>query len=162
MASVTVTWPTGPVLVSWHPWESCDLPVTGSHGFCFSGGNVLVCRIGGRGWCIPGGHLKADETPLECLEREVREEACAEIEQVRIAGFLVADHSINERYTGRYPTKSALAMFAVSLGELRPYVPSEDAQARHLVELDALPTVHHQWDSVMDEAYSEARRKIVA
>jgi 8-oxo-dGTP diphosphatase len=128
----------------------------------FFDGKVLVCQIRGRGWSIPGGHLEGDETPEECLRREVREEGCAEIEQAVLAGFLIADHSINTEYTGAYPTKSALAVFAVSLGVLRPYVPSKDAQARELVGLDALPSVHHQWDLVLDEAYKEARRRIVA
>jgi ADP-ribose pyrophosphatase YjhB (NUDIX family) len=160
MTSVKATWPTGPLLLSWRASEACDLPVTGSHGFCFSGGKVLVCNVRGRGWSIPGGHLEAGETPHECLRREIREEACAEIEHAVLAGFLVADHSINSEYAGPYPTRSALAMFAVTLGELKPYVPAKDTLARQLVELDALPTVHHQWDLVLDEAYTEARRKI--
>jgi len=162
MVRTTAFWPTGPVLLSWHPSESCDLPVTGSHGFCFFGGKALVCQIRSMGWSIPGGHLLEGESAAECLEREVREEACAEIDRALLIGFLVADHSINPSYAGRYPTKSALAMFAASLGELKPYVPANEAQARELVELHALPSVHHQWDSVLGEAYREARRKIAA
>ena len=162
MVSTTAIWPTGPVSLSWHPGESCDLPITGSHGFCFFDGRVLVCEINGRGWCIPGGHLIEGEAPAQCLERELREEACAEVRRALLVGFLVADHSINAHYSGRYPTKSALAVFAVALGELRPYIATSEAQSRQLVELDELPRVHHQWDSVLDEAYREARRKIVA
>ena len=162
MSGITAIWPTGPVSLSWHASEVCDLPITGSHGFCFFGGRVLVCQIQARGWSIPGGHLETGETPAECMAREIREEACAEIDRAVLAGFLVVDHSINPDYAGRYPTKSALAVYAVSLGELKPYVPSKDAQARQLVELDALPNVHHQWDSVLDEAYKEARRQIAA
>ena len=162
MVSTTAIWPTGPVRLSWHSSESCDLPITGSHGFCFFGGKVLVCEIDNRGWSIPGGHSLDGETPADCLSREVREEACAEVDRALLVGFLVADHSINPRYAGRYPMESALAIYAVSLGELRPYVPANEARSRQLVELDALPMVHHQWDPVLDEAYREARRKIVA
>lgn len=162
MTEVIAIWPTGPVSLSWHPGESCGLPITGSHGFCFCGGKVLVCEIEGRGWSIPGGHLEAGETPADCMAREIREEACAEVERSVLAGFLVADHSINAKYAGRYPARSGLAVFAVSLGELKPYVRSNDAQSRQLVELDALPKVHHQWDAVLGEAYEEARRKIGA
>ena len=162
MVSTTAMWPTGPVLLSWDPSESCDLPITGSHGFCFFGGRVLVCEIDKRGWSIPGGHLLEGETPADCLEREVREEACAEVGRALLVGFLVADHSINSQYAGRHPTKSALAIYAASLGELRPYVPANEARSRQLVELDALPKIHHQWDPVLDAAYREARRTLVA
>jgi len=160
MTSITAIWSTGPVLLSWVPGDTCDLPITGSHGFCFSGGKVLVCQIRSRGWSIPGGHLEAGETPYECLERELREEACAEIERATLIGFLVADHSINPGYTARYPVKSALAVFSVSVGELSPHVASNEAESRQLLEPQDLPRVHHQWDLVLGAAYEEARRRI--
>ena len=162
MVSATAIWPTGPVSLSWLASEACDLPITGAHGFCFLDGKVLVCEIDNRGWSIPGGHLLDGETPADCLEREIREEACAEVDRALLVGFLVADHSINPHYAGSYPTKSALAMFAVTLGELRPYVPASESRSRKLVAPDALPSVHHQWDPVLDEAYREARRRIAA
>jgi 8-oxo-dGTP diphosphatase len=162
VTSVRTIWPTGPVLLSWVPGDTCDLPITGSHAFCFTGDSVLVCEIRGRGLSIPGGHLDNGETPRDCLIRELREEACAEIERAVLIGFLVVDHSVNATYTGHYPEKSALAVFAVLLGELEPYVPSGEAQSRVLIEADALPGVHHQWDIVLDEAYRDARRAIVA
>ena len=150
------------MLLSWLSSDTCHLPITGAHGFCFAEGKVLLCRIRDRGLSIPGGHLQEGESPYDCLKRELREEACAEIELAVLAGFLVADHSINASYTGRYPLKSALAIFSVKLGEIMAYVPSDDAISRELVGLDALPNLHHQWDPVLDVAYKEARRKIGA
>ena len=38
----------------------------------------------GSGWGLPGGFLKADEQPLEGLQRELREEIALELEQVEI------------------------------------------------------------------------------
>ncbi len=162
MISVTANWPTGPVLLSWLRGGTCELPVTSVHGFCFAEGKVLVCNIRGRGWSIPGGHLEAGETLHECFDRELREEACASIGRAVLVGFIVADHSINATYVGRYPRKSALAFFSAKLDEIMPYVPSKDALSRELVEVDALPNVHHQWDLVLEEAYNEARCQVVA
>ena len=38
----------------------------------------------GSGWGLPGGFLKADEQPLEGLQRELREEIALELDQVEI------------------------------------------------------------------------------
>jgi 8-oxo-dGTP diphosphatase len=162
MTSVIANWPTGPVRLSWLACVACEFPVTSVHGFCFAEGKVLVCRIRGRGWSIPGGHVEEGETLYGCLTRELREEADAGIRRANLIGFIVADHSVNETYVGRYPIKSALVVFSVILGKLTAYAPSDAALWRQLVELDALPKLHHQWDPVLDAAYREARRQIPA
>src|SRR6478672_6498843 len=38
----------------------------------------------GSGWGLPGGFLKADEQPLEGLQRELREEIALELDQFEI------------------------------------------------------------------------------
>lgn len=100
------------------------------------------------------------ETPFDCLKRELREEACAEIDRAVVTGFVLVDHSANVAYAGVYPLRSALAIYSVILSEFLIYVPSEDALSRCLVEVDALPRLHHQWDPVLDAAYRDARDQL--
>src|SRR5579862_6711633 len=112
MHSVTVLWPSGLVRLSWLPGTTCALPVSGVHAFCFTEGKALLCDIRGRGLSIPGGHPRPGENLLDTIKREIREEACAEVDRAVLAGYLVVDHSIDVSYVGPYPTIAALAVFA--------------------------------------------------
>src|SRR6476620_12792971 len=52
-----------------------------------SSGRVLLLKHRfrpGSGWGLPGGFLKADEQPLEGLQRELREEIALELDQFEI------------------------------------------------------------------------------
>ena len=133
-----------------------DLPVTGAHGFCFLGDEIIVCDVAGRGLSIPGGHVEAGESPRDCFIREVREEAAAELENVRLLGHIVTDHSVNPSYQGKYPCRAAQAMFVASITRLDEFAPSVDSTARRLVPFDALPSIHHQWHDVLEAAYVDA------
>jgi ADP-ribose pyrophosphatase YjhB (NUDIX family) len=56
-------------------------------------GRVLLARRGiepARGkWDLPGGFLEEEEHPLECLHRELREEADVEIEPLELLGVWI-------------------------------------------------------------------------
>ncbi len=44
------------------------------------------------GWEIPGGKLEANETPEECIVREIREELATEVRAEKILGFVDYDY----------------------------------------------------------------------
>jgi 8-oxo-dGTP diphosphatase len=50
-------------------------------GVCLEGERVLLARhrVGDPSWRLPGGFLKAHETVIDCLRRELREELGAEV-----------------------------------------------------------------------------------
>lgn len=52
-------------------------------GLVFDTSGRLLVINNQRGWDFPGGHVEADETPSEALRRELMEEACATIKNVR-------------------------------------------------------------------------------
>ncbi|MCR5605610.1 MAG: (deoxy)nucleoside triphosphate pyrophosphohydrolase [Treponema sp.] len=44
------------------------------------------------GWELPGGKLEPDETPQQCIEREIREELATEVKAEKIFGVVEYDY----------------------------------------------------------------------
>lgn len=62
--------------------------VTQVSAICYSSDNQIVMISGdGCHWGIPGGHPESEESLEEALRREVREEACCDINQMRLLGW---------------------------------------------------------------------------
>ena len=150
-------WPSGRVRVVWHGAEETELPVTGAHGFCFRDGRVLVCDISGRGPTIPGGHLDGGESPADCLIREVWEEACVELINLNLVGFVEADHRLNNDFDGHYPLRSVQAIYRADVSALRNFEPRHESTSRRFVTTNDLPLVHHEWNTVLQEALDAAK-----
>lgn len=149
-------WPSGTVRIVWHGPEDTELPVTGAHGFCFYKGKVLVCEISGRGLTIPGGHADGSELAADCLFRETLEEACVELANLRLLGFIEADHRANSNFDGRYPIRSVQAIYRADVAAVREFAGQHESTSRRFISADELPSVHHEWNAVLEEALREA------
>lgn len=156
MIEDTAHWPSGPVRIVWHGPEGTELPVTGAHGFCFYDGQVLVCEISGRGSTIPGGHLDGSELAVDCLTREAFEEACVELSNVKLLGFIEADHRANNEFDGRYPVRSMQAIYRADVSTVYEFVSRHESTERRFVSIHELPSVHHEWNVVLQEALKAA------
>ena len=44
------------------------------------------------GWELPGGKLEPDETPQQCIEREIREELATEVKAEKVLGVVDYDY----------------------------------------------------------------------
>ena len=151
-----VHWPSGTVRIAWHGREGNELPVTGAHGFCFHNERVLVCDISGRGPTIPGGHLDDHESTVECLVREALEEACVELADATLLGFVEADHRANSKFNGQYPVRSVQAIYRADVSVVREFDARHESTDRRFVTPDELPLVHHEWNAVLQEALRTA------
>ncbi|MEO1201703.1 MAG: NUDIX domain-containing protein [Pseudomonadota bacterium] len=151
-------WPSGEVRIVWHATRETDLPVTGAHGFCFHDGRVLVCDIAGRGQTIPGGHLEGGESASECLVRETAEEACVDLSDLILIGFVEADHRVNKSFDGRYPLRSVQAIYRADVAAVRDFEPRYESGGRRFVSPAELPAIHHEWNAVLQEALEAARQ----
>lgn len=149
-------WPSGPVRIVWLDAEETELPVTGAHGFCFHEGKILVCDISGRGATIPGGHLEEFESAADCLTREAFEEACVELENLRLLGFVEADHRANKEFDGGYPLRSVQAIYRADVRTVFDFDADHESTERRFVATDQLPSIHHEWNAVLQEALEVA------
>ena len=149
-------WPSGRVRLVWHSHDETELPVTGAHGFCFYGDRVLVCEIPHRGPTIPGGHLDGDESTADCLIREASEEASVGLTNLRLLGFIEADHRNNRDFIGRYPMRSVQAIYRADVAVVHEYSSRHESTNRQFVEIDELPSIHHEWNAVLEAALDAA------
>lgn len=145
-------WPSGTVRIVWHGTQEIELPLTGAHGLCFCQGKILVCDISGRGFTIPGGHINGSETAADCLMREASEEACVGLANLRLLGFIEADHRANSDFEGQYPTRSVQAIYRADVAEVSEFSSQHESMERRFVTICELPKIHHEWNAVLQEA----------
>jgi ADP-ribose pyrophosphatase YjhB (NUDIX family) len=96
-------------------------------------GRILLSRRGSEPfagmWDFPGGFLEEDEHPLDCLRRELREEAGVEIEPLAFLGIWMDVYgprgvsTLNVYWTGRIA--DGVPEPADDVTELRWFAPDE-------------------------------------
>jgi 8-oxo-dGTP pyrophosphatase MutT (NUDIX family) len=117
MISAIARWPSGPVRITWVPQPNrYSEPVTAVHCFCFSGDQLILVDVTGRGPSIPGGHLLPGEGLLDCLQRELAEEACIVVASPVLLGAVECDHSENPTFGPSlgYPRLGSQLLYAGS------------------------------------------------
>lgn len=156
MISDIARWPVDPVGLIWRESNFASLPVTGAHGFCFDGGTVVLCDIEGRGLTIPGGHIQDEEFIEDCLKREVSEEACIELGKPVVLGYIEADHRADQDNGGPYPIRSVQAEFCAKVASINSFESQHEASQRLFVPIADVPTLHHEWNAVLQAAFNVA------
>jgi ADP-ribose pyrophosphatase YjhB (NUDIX family) len=117
---------------------------------------VLVADISARGLTIPGGHIEEGETAADCLTREAREEASVGLTNLRLLGFIEADHRTNSDFDARYPLRSVQAIYRADVAKVGEFDPEHESTDRRFVTIGDLPSVHHEWNAVLQTALEAA------
>ena len=74
--------------VAWQPQDTAPAGQNhGSSGICLTRNGIVLVSRDGDHWEFPAGRPEADESRLDTLRREVREEACCDIETADLLGF---------------------------------------------------------------------------
>jgi 8-oxo-dGTP diphosphatase len=60
--------------------------ISQSSAYCFFDDKFAIVKNAKGFWAIPGGHIEKNEDPRDTVIREVMEEACLEIENLRLMG----------------------------------------------------------------------------
>ncbi len=82
-----------------------DEKYTQVSGYIFNNENQLLIVKNGKTWTIPGGHPEINETQLETLNREILEEACLTVKDVKYLGAVEVVENDETYYQLRYTAK---------------------------------------------------------
>jgi len=110
-------------------------PKVDVRGAAFRDGRVLLVReVSDGGWTLPGGWADVNQTPAECVVREIEEESGFQARAVKLA----AVHDYRTRHPQRHFDSIYKLFFLCELtgGEARP---SEETSAVDFFARDALP-----------------------
>ena len=98
-------------------------------GYIFNDKNELLIVKNGKTWTIPGGHPEPNESHLETLEREIMEEACITIKDIRYIGAVEVVENGQTYYQLRYTAK---------VSDILPFKNEWETSERLFVSLEKL------------------------
>ena len=159
MTTVYVTWGKSLVKLTWFPSQQPPIlkNITSVHGMCFLEEKLLLVNIKKRGWNFPGGHLECKETPLECLKREVLEEACVE-GVCKYLGYVEVDHTENPawRSDSPYPLIGYQAFFRMDITTVYTFEAIYESSQRKFISTNEASVISDDWHEVYEEILKSA------
>lgn len=112
--------------------------------FVWSGDQVLLADIPGRGWCIPSGRIEPGESAEQAARREALEETGAELNNLEYLGCnrLVA----GDGYV--WATN-----FVADIAVLLPMPDGSESRGRLLSQLEELPGLYYAWNPLTEAVF---------
>jgi 8-oxo-dGTP diphosphatase len=159
-----VEWGGGPVHLTWEPNKrGINLSqVTSVHGFCFYKDLILLTKIEGRGFNVPGGHVEEAETPEEAFKREAMEEGYVNGDMAYLGAIRVS-HQHNPLFNpnGKYPMIGYQLFYRMDVNACFPFQREFEAKARIWVEPAEVPFIvddHRLTNLILDEALKTEKK----
>jgi 8-oxo-dGTP diphosphatase len=128
------------------------------HCFCFSGDQLILVDVARRGASIPGGHVVAGEHLLDCLQRELAEEAYIIVDLPTLLGAVECDHSENPAFGPSlgYPRLASQLLYASTVNRILPFAGRHETLRRIFIRAEECPLRHHEWNDVLQAAFDDA------
>jgi 8-oxo-dGTP diphosphatase len=117
--------------------------------FVWDDDRTLLCKIPGRGWCIPSGRVEGTESGEEAARREAYEEGGVLIDDLRYLGC----YQISEKNAVLWAEA-----FTARVEEFVQIPEGSESSARLLVDKDDLPCCYHLWDSLAEAVFEHSRQ----
>lgn len=117
--------------------------------FPWKDGEVLVCDIADRGWCIPSGRVEPYESSLEAIKREALEEAGAHLDDIQYIGC----YQIMERNEVRWAD-----CYTARVTELVAIQVVAESHGRKFMKLEDLPELYHVWNELTEQVFEHSRQ----
>jgi 8-oxo-dGTP pyrophosphatase MutT (NUDIX family) len=141
---------TDSTVIAWaRPTFRLDLPVTSACCLAVTPSRSLVLvNVATRGWDLPGGHLEADESPLEALHRELLEEAGLDVDstQAILLGMLLVTDPVTEK------PNSQMAVYHIELDHEPTLIPQAPGEI-HSVDMFPVTALPGQTESLVWRPY---------
>jgi 8-oxo-dGTP diphosphatase len=129
-----------------------DLPAPAALVFPFYGDRIVLADIATRGWCIPSGHIEADETPEAAVRREAFEEAGASLGAVVYIGYFLLTNA-RTGYQRRAPTYIAAVQGLSAIPE------GSESRGMQLVNVEDVAGMYFSWDELLAAVFTYAQRR---
>lgn len=151
MMAIYVNWGTSRVRLTWTPTLSPPQTelITSIHAICFQNDKLLLVDIKNRGWSFPGGHIELNESPLDCVKREVLEEACVEGD-CSYLGYVQVDHSENPSWNSDspYPLIGYQAFYCMDITQVLPFNAIFESSQRMFIPSSEVTQHVENWHDV--------------
>ncbi|MGR3764322.1 NUDIX hydrolase [Rossellomorea sp. NS-SX7] len=154
MSTIHVNWGESIVKLTWvkSSFPPDEKLITSAHGFCFHKKELMLVRLEHRGWDFPGGHVEADETPIETFSREALEEGCVEGASV-LLGYIIVDHTQNPNWneTSKYPKIGFQAFYKMEIEHLHRFEKRYESLERVFINPSNIENYYDEWNPLYEE-----------
>lgn len=128
-----------------------DEKYTQVSGYVFNERGQLLIVKSGSNWTIPGGHPEVGESQLDTLNREIMEEACVTIKDIKYLGAVEVVDGDGTYYQLRY---------TAMIDEVLEFDEKWETSERKFVDVDRLGEYIKWADGVMFGRQVESARRV--